>query len=156
MTEGWITRQNCSAPVSSYWLDSSLGVARVWEHCLGLSSRLCWGLQLRLMQQACVQTDQQICTHHYLPPSLNLGIACHAEICPAHSYFASSRILPSYANHRLPTWWYLRLGICVITYHSFGKVSVSRQLPELLSATLTKNNFSDVAKFCLPSLKTRW
>jgi len=26
---------------------------------------------------------------------------------------------------------------------------VSRQLPELLSATLTKNNFSDVAKFCL-------
>jgi len=149
MTEGWITRRKLFSTCFQLlaWFQSGC--------CTSL--RAIVGVEQQVVLRVAVAVDAtSLCAnwpadmHSSLsPPSLNLGIACHAEICPA----ILLTLLQPYSTqlrkpYRLPTWWYLRLGICVITYHVpfFGKVSVSRQLQNCWARPKI---ISDVAKFCL-------
>jgi len=126
---GWITRvfifQHC-------WLIGSVRVGERVEQQVVLSLQL--------------QTTSSASSYQ-----LNLGIACHANLPSlAHSYFASSRILPSYANHigcQLDDIWDWEYASLHTTWF-FGKVSGSVVNSQNCWARLPKI-ISDVAKFCL-------
>jgi len=150
MTEGWITRRKLFSTCFQL-LDSSLGVARVWEQLF----------EQQVVLRVAVAVDAtSLCAnwpadmHSSLSPTIaqsGHSLSCGNLPSLAHSYFASSRILPSYANHigcQLDDIWDWEYASLHTTFHFWQGLWVSRQLPELLSATLP-NNFSDVAKFCL-------
>lgn len=116
---------------------------------------------LRWIEGIRMQTHHQVNAHDNLPPLLDLSIVRDAKICPFSCSFLlffkpySTQFLNPY---RLPNWWYLRLGIRVIThsFEFFGSVSGSVVISQNCSARRLPKIFSRMNRsWTVPSEKIR-